>query len=151
MSNDLRIVVDTNVLISGLIGIKNSPSAKILLAIRKQTIILVSSPNILEEVREVINRKRIVKLTKMTKKERGDFIKELIERSDITAGKQLPQIVGRDVEDDKFIACAIEGKAKYIITGDQDLLILNESKGIKILSPKEFVVLSQDMVSTPSP
>ena len=139
MKNDLRVVVDTNVLISGLFGIKDSPSSQILKAIRSQKIILVTSPVILEEVGEVINREKIVKLTKMAPGERVEFIDKLIERSEVTAGKQLLQEVGRDIKDDKFLACAVETKADYIITGDQDLLVLKAYEGIKIMTPREFL------------
>ncbi len=45
MKKDLRVVIDTNVLISGLFGIRNSPSSQILQAIRRQKIIMVSSGN----------------------------------------------------------------------------------------------------------
>lgn len=137
--NDLRVVVDTNVLISGLFGIKDSPSSQILLGIRTQKIILVTSPAILEEIGDIINRERIVKLTKMSTNERVDFMDKLIERSDVTTGKQLSQIVGRDIKDDKFLACAVEAKADYIITGDRDLLVLEEYEGIKIVTPREFL------------
>lgn len=139
MIKDLRVVVDTNVLVSGLFGIENSPSSKILRAIRNQKLILVTSATILKEVADVINRERIVRLTKMTSKERKDLIDKLIERSDITGGKQFSQIVSRDVEDDKFLACGVEGKADYIVSGDRDLLDLKEFEGIRIVSPKEFV------------
>lgn len=142
MTNDLRVVVDTNVLVSGLFGIKDSPSSQILKAIRNQKIILVTSPAILEEVGDVISRKRIIKLTKMHEKERKNFIDELIERSDVTAGKQLPKMVDRDVKDDKFLACAREAKANYLVTGDDDLLVLKQYKGIKILKPREFTNLN---------
>ncbi len=84
MRNDLRVVVDTNVLISGLFGIKNSPSAQILNAIRAQKIILVTSPVIIEEISEVLNRERIVKRTKMSLSERSAFLDKLIERSDVS-------------------------------------------------------------------
>ena len=40
---------------------------------------------------------------------------------------------------DKFIELAINGKASLIITGDEDLLVLNNFEGIEILTPKEFV------------
>lgn len=139
MINDIRAVIDTNVLISGLFGIKDSPSAQILSAIRTQRIILVTSPVIVGEIEEVMNRERIVKHTKMTKDERTDFLDKLIERSDVTAGKQLLQLVGRDIKDDKFLACAFEAKADYIITGDKDLLVLKEYEGIKIVTPREFL------------
>lgn len=139
MINDIKVVVDTNVLISGLFGIKNSPSASVLNAIRSQRIILVTSPFILEEVVEVINREKVIKRTKMSTKERMDFIDKLIERSDITTGIQLFQVISRDIKDDKFLACAVEARADYIVTGDKDLLALGEYKGIKIITPREFM------------
>lgn len=139
--NDFRVVVDTNVLISGLFGIKNSPSAHVLQAIRKQKVILVTSPLILEEISNVFNRERIAKLIKMTKSERTKFLDMLIERADVTAGRRLPQAIGRDEKDDKFLACAIEGKVNYLITGDKDLLDLGEFEGIKIITPRKFMVL----------
>ena len=145
MTKDLRVVVDTNVLVSGLLGIKNSPSSKILKAVRNQKVILVTSPKILKEVTDVINRERIVKLTKMTRQERKEFIDKLIERSDITIGKQLSQIVSRDVKDDKFLACGVEGKVDYIISGDDDLLSLREFEGIRIVSPQQFVTLLENL------
>ncbi len=139
MTNDLRVVIDTNVLISGLFGIKNSPSSQILSVIRTQKIILVTSPVILEEVGVVINRERIVKLTKMSLEERADFLDKLIERSEVTAGNRLLQTTSRDIKDDKFLACALEGKAGYIATGDKDLLVLKVYKGIKIVTPRVFI------------
>lgn len=134
----MRVVIDTNVLVSGLFGIKDSPSSQILSAFRAQKIILATSPLIIDEIADVINRRRIVELTKMSQDERADFIDKLIERSDVTAGKQSLQIT-RDVKDDKFLICAIEAKADYIITGDEDLLTLKEYGGIKILTPREFL------------
>ncbi len=141
MKNDFRVVLDTNVLISGLFGIKNSPSSQILEAYRNQEIILVSSPAILEEVGEVINRERIVNLIKMDVNERADFMDKLIERSDVVSGKQLLEEVSRDIKDDKLLACAVEAKADYIITGDEDLLVLKNYQGIKIISPREFLAV----------
>src|SRR4051812_20192206 len=144
MSNDLRVVVDTNVLVSGLFGIENTPPLKILTAIRKQKIILVTSAVIMEEESKVINREKITKKIHLNEEERKVFIDELIARSDVTAGKQLARNFGRDIKDDnikddKFLACGIEGAVDYIITGDRDLLILTGYEGIKIVSPREFV------------
>ncbi|OGG22011.1 putative toxin-antitoxin system toxin component, PIN family [Candidatus Gottesmanbacteria bacterium RIFCSPHIGHO2_12_FULL_43_26] len=139
MANDPRVVVDTNVLISGLLGIKNSPSGKILKAMRNQKFILINSPLILKEIGEVINRKRIVKITKMSVEERKSFLEELIERGEVSAGNQLSKIIGRDVKDDKILACAYEAKADYIVTGDEDLLVLKEYEGTMITTPKEFI------------
>src|SRR3954462_5095835 len=141
MSNDLRVVVDTNVLVSGLFGIENTPPLKILTAIRKQKIILVTSAVIMEEVSTVINREKITKKIHLNEEERKVFIDELIARSDVTAGKQLARNFGRDIKDDKFLACGVEGEADYIITGDRDLLVLTGYEGIKIITPRAFVEL----------
>ena len=67
------------------------------------------------------------------------FIDGLIARSDVTAGKQLATSVGRDSKDEKILACGVEGKAEYIITGDQDLLEIATYEGIQIATPREFV------------
>lgn len=48
-------------------------------------------------------------------------------------------VVKEDPSDNKVIECAIEGKAKYIVTGDPHLRRIKEYRGIKILSPKEFL------------
>jgi putative PIN family toxin of toxin-antitoxin system len=143
MTNVLRVVVDTNVLVSGLFGFHNAPSALILNAIRNQKLILVTSPAIIEEVNDVLNRERIAKLFKLTETERKEIIDGLVARSDVTVGKQLTQAVSRDQKDDKFLACAIEGKADYLITGDPDLLDLGAYEGLPIVSPREFVELKR--------
>ena len=44
-----------------------------------------------------------------------------------------------DPDDNKFIEAALEGKAEYIVTQDNHLLKIKEFKGIKIISPEEFI------------
>lgn len=148
MPNDIRVVVDTNVLVSGLFGIKNSPSSLVLSSIRTQKVILVTSPLILEEIGEVINRERIVKLTRMSPEERAAFLEELIERSDVTEGRQLSKLVGRDIKDDKFLACTFEAKAEFLITGDDDLLVLKVYEGTRIVTPREFLEILKTVKKT---
>lgn len=53
--------------------------------------------------------------------------------------RQKLKIVLDDPDDDKFINCALEGKAKWIISGDKHLLNLKTFKEIKIFSPREFL------------
>jgi len=47
----------------------------------------------------------------------------------------------RDPKDDKFLACAVEGAADYIVTGDADLLSLEKFHAVRIVRPAEFVQL----------
>jgi len=55
---------------------------------------------------------------------------------------QLPGIT-RDPKDDAVVACAVEGQAAYVVSGDGDLLTLREVPGIQIVTPKRFVELFQ--------
>ena len=137
----LLIVLDTNVLISAAFGIENTTPDQIHRALRKQEYILVTSPEILQEVEEVLNREKIIQITKMTKAEIKKFLQDLIDIAFIVLGNVAVQVVQKDPDDDKFIAAAIEGKADYIVSGDKPLLNIKEYMGIKIISPKDFMRL----------
>ena len=49
----------------------------------------------------------------------------------------------RDPEDDKFLAAAVEGKARYVVTGDKDLLDIKTYRGIRIIPPAAFLKILQ--------
>ena len=50
--------------------------------------------------------------------------------------------VYRDPEDDKILELAVSGKADYIVTGDDDLLVLNPFQGVSIITPTDFLLVS---------
>ena len=137
----LLVVLDTNVLISAAFGIPGSIPDKILQFLKSQKFILIISPSILEEIEDVINREAIIRRTKMSLKEREQFINNLIDIAFIVSGNLNLKVVKDDPDDDKFIVAAVEGYAQYIISGDKHLLNIKSYQGIKILSPKNFVRL----------
>ena len=51
----------------------------------------------------------------------------------------------RDADDDNVLACALAAKADYLVTGDSDLLIIGIFRGIKIITPREFELLFEDV------
>lgn len=57
----------------------------------------------------------------------------------MTPGEIELKVIDEDPTDNKFIAAAIEGEAEYVISGDEHLRKLGEFKGVKILSPGEFI------------
>ncbi len=57
------------------------------------------------------------------------------------AGKLSITGICRDPKDDKLLACAVEGNADYIVTGDIDILDIGSYKGVKIVTPKDFLAL----------
>jgi len=134
MKKNNRFVLDNNILVSALL-IKNSPPFRIIRKIEEQGIILYSEPTLLE-LNRVLSRKKFDKY--FTLEEKQEFILKLIEMSELIEIKESITIC-RDSKDDKFLELAISGNADFIITGDQDLLVLNPFRNIEIITANEFL------------
>lgn len=133
-----RVVLDTNLFISSLLKFPSIPS-QIVQLLREQKYLSTTSQEILLEVQEVLNRQDIMSLTGMSRKNVDSFMIDLKKFSVITPEILLVQVVKDDPKDNKFVSCAIEGNADFIVSGDNHLLNLKEYQGIKILTPKEFL------------
>ena len=70
-----------------------------------------------------------------------DYIKIIEKYSTNIELKDIPKSISRDKDDDKILQCALDGNADFIITGDNDLLVLKEYKTIKITKPKNYLEL----------
>ena len=130
----MRIVLDTNVLISGIIW-KGNPRT-IVGQWLEGDITLLSSEDILAEYREVLRR---------FEHERGlpIFTKWnllLTEFSEMVAPRRLGGIC-RDPKDEMYLEAAVGGRAKAIVSGDKDLLTLGSIQNIPILTPRAFLNL----------
>ncbi len=138
-----RAVLDTNILISALITKKSSATLQLYKAFTTQQFLLITSPSILAEIEDVINREKIIKYHKRNLKQRKEIMRQLVKLSYITLESLTTKdvIIERDPKDDKFLHAAIEGNADFIVSGDRHLLDLKTYEGIKILTPKEFLRL----------
>lgn len=129
----MRIVVDTNVFVSGIYW--SGPPYQILTAWRDRKLVLVLSPAITEEYIRVA-----IELSKRFPNiDLFPFIDLLIAEAKICIPKRLSRQVCKDPDDDKFIECALAGEARCIVSGDRYLLEVSEYQGIQILRPKDFV------------
>ena len=135
-----RAVLDTNVIVSGLIASKGTP-ADLLTAWRNRRFDLVIGPAILQEIERVLRLPRITKAYRLAPQDISDLIELLISRAILTPGRLTIPSTARDPEDDQILACAIEGHADYIVTGDKDLLSLERYREIPIISPAAFAGL----------
>lgn len=129
----IKVVLDTNVLISSLFWKGHSRSI-VDLAISNK-IKPITSPEILEETEAVLYEG----FPGVPYNRIEEIIKDILSYSSVISASTITVKGLRDIKDTKIIACAISAKAEYIITGDKDLLILKEYKGIKILNPKTFL------------
>jgi putative PIN family toxin of toxin-antitoxin system len=132
-----KAVVDTNVFVSGTIS-PHGIARKILNAICSEQFILITSEKINEEILEVLHREHIYKKYGFTESIIDDICALLYEGSKLIQGLYVVEGIVSNTDDDKFLACALEGKADYIISSDEHLLNLKYFHGIQIVSAINF-------------
>ena len=129
----MRGIINTNVLISGIFF--GGPPAKILEAWRGGELKLIVSPEILEEYFEVCARISV----RNPDIDIAPILFLIARNSQVVESQPLAEQISRDVDDDKFIACAIASGTRTIISGDNDLLTASGYKKIKVVTPRDFV------------
>lgn len=134
----IKAVVDTNVLVSGIISPKSSP-AKIINYWRERKFVLVTSPKILQETKRVLNYPKIAKKYHLNKEKINELIREFSLFSEVCKPTKKISVIQQDPEDNKFLEAGISASADFIVSGDSHLLNLREYQGIKILTAKEFI------------
>jgi putative PIN family toxin of toxin-antitoxin system len=129
----MRVIIDTNVLISGIFF--GGPPAKILKAWHGGKLQLVVSPEILEEYFEVYERIS----ARYPDIDIAPILVLIARNSQVVEAPPLADQVSRDADDDKFIACAIASDTRIIISGDNDLLTVSGYESIQVVTPRNFV------------
>ena len=135
-----RAVLDTNILISGLITPCGTP-AKVLLAWRVGHFDLVTSLPLLLELKEAISRPHLKDRYRLSSQDIHDFIALIKNTALLITDPGVVSAQLRDPDDLAVLACAWAGDAEYIVTGDHDLLDLHTFKGIQIVRPSLFLQL----------
>jgi putative PIN family toxin of toxin-antitoxin system len=134
----VKAVFDTNVLIAAFLT--EGICSGLLIRARKQAFNLVLCDDIIREFEGILIRK--FKLTSTDISEISAIVLEAASEILHNLGP-IPDIC-RDPNDDMIIACAIDAAADYIVTGDEDLLILKRYKDIVIINPRNFEALFAD-------
>ncbi len=129
----LRIVLDTNALISAIL-FGGKPRQILEKAIRGETRLCISEP-ILEEFRGVLQRPKFDYSPEMIQ----ILITELAGISDFVNVSKTIDVVVEDPEDNRILECAVEAKANYIVTGDSHLLKLSRYQNIEIVNAVAFL------------
>jgi len=129
----LRIVVDTNVLVSG--AFFGGGPFRILMACIEGTFQLVLSPDILREYR----RAGRVFSGRRANSAFDKFLGHLVAQALIVDAPGLNKPISRDPHDDKFIACAVAGGVDVIVSGDKDLLDIPSRLVPPVMKPRAFI------------
>lgn len=134
MSESVHYVFDTNTLISALLFVHSKPGRAFRHALRQGRVLLSSST--IEELAEVLQRPKLERY--VTPTERDEFLVAFVERALFVEPTEEIRVC-RDAKDNKFLELAVSGRASYIITGDDDLLVLHPFRNIVIITPAEFL------------
>jgi putative PIN family toxin of toxin-antitoxin system len=130
----MRIVVDTNILISAL-GWKEGNEYKILMKCFQNEHTLLISPEILEEFSRVALRPKF----KFTTDEIDEFKEKILEASEMIVPEIEINIITKDIEDNRILEAAVSGNVSVIISGNKHVLDVGEYQNIKILRSSEFL------------
>ncbi len=131
----MRVVLDTNVVVSGLI-FGGLPS-RILTAWTEGAFALVASPPVLDEYRRV--GRELAKGRHPLNEALDALLASLAVHATIVNAPLLPAQVSADPDDDKFLAAAIAGEATWLVSGDKHLLHVTGWRGITVVKPRAFV------------
>lgn len=135
-----RAVLDTNVFVSGATVSVGAPF-QIINHWRNQDFIMVASPQLLAEYEEVLSRPIVMKLTGLTPQENAEYIQEVADRAYITSGALTLDVLINDPDDNMVLACAEEGMATHLVTGNNKDFPFTDYKDTHILTPREFLNL----------
>lgn len=132
----MRAVVDTNVLVSGLIR-PQGPPGQVVLAIRQRRLTPILTKAILDELVDVLARPWLRDKYGLRTPLVRTFIALLLLRGEIVEPRQTVRACG-DPRDDKFLEAALAAGVVLVISGDRALLALSPFEGVRILSPRTW-------------
>lgn len=129
----MKVVIDTNIFVSSFFG--GNPR-KIIDLWKNEKITLCLSQAVLDEYIGVLQR-----IGLKDEGELDELLSFFSRGFNILFTTKTPEIkiVRNDLDDDKFIECAVALKADTVITGDREVLAIKEYMGIKILTPQQFL------------
>lgn len=134
MSDEVRVVIDTNVFVSSLASPKSMPKQAIDVAFEVATL-LVSDATLTELV-DVLHRPKFIRYFRLP--DARNIIDRLANEAVFVPVAHSAKR-SRDPKDDAFLDLAIAGRADLLVTGDNDLLVLAEVGVTRIVTPAAFV------------
>jgi len=136
----IRVVLDANIYVSALLKPDSNP-ARIIGLVREGAVTLLASKPIMEELQRVLSYPKVQRIHRRRAKGIGQFLRRLQKIAVMTPAALSIEAVPGDPTDDKYLVCAVEGRADYIVSGDRHLQELTSFEGIPIVDPARFLML----------
>jgi putative PIN family toxin of toxin-antitoxin system len=136
----VRVVLDTNVMVSAALNAA-APPGQIFRALRLGRFDLVTSSQLISELSTVVRRPSLMRRLAWEEADADLFVTGLRRLAlEVTATETL-DVVARDPDDNRVLEAAIAGEADYIVTGDRDLLDMVVFRGVRIVTPAQFMIM----------
>lgn len=142
-----KAVLDSNVIVSALIVPHGNPARIILLA-KEGKFECVLSEDILLEVRNVLQRKHIQKKYHPAEDAIEEFIQAIRAHSTFHTIQYVEDIIPNDPPDNVVLACAVEGGANYLVSGNLHFRNLKEHRNVKMVTPAQFLEILKKLADT---
>ena len=133
----MKIVLDTNTVISGLLW-QGAPRQILDLA-RSGSLTLFTSPELLAELANVLERKKFSARLVLAETNVDELVYGYAALAQTIRPAKIKPVIKVDPDDDKVLACAKAAKAEVITSGDDHLLNLKEYEGIRILTVNQLL------------
>ena len=134
----MKIVIDANLFASALIKPESNPG-RILDLVKQNQVELILSPAIIREIKRILLYPRLQKYHHKTAQEIDAYFEDVLMFAWIVEGEKTVDIIKDDPSYNKYLACAYEGEADYIVSGDHHLLDLESYQGIAIIKANTFL------------
>lgn len=133
----MRVVADTNVVVSGLLW--SGPPRRVLDFARIARIDLFTSPDLLLELEDVLSRRKFARRLALIGIESRELAIGYAALARVILPRVISPVIEEDPDDDAVLACALTARADVIVSGDRHLLNLQRYQGIWIVKASEFL------------
>lgn len=134
----LRAVLDAKVYVSALLQPNGPPGQIVQRFLAEGAFEMILSPALVEEVLHTFDYPKVRKAIRGTLQP-GAWFEDLVVLADLVEGDAAVSGVCTDRDDDKYLAAAVEGRAGFVVTGDQRFLAVETYEHVRIVTPRAFL------------
>ena len=129
----MKIVIDTNIFVSSFFwgGYPREVFERVINGLDE----LFITDEIIIEIKSVMNSNKF----SADRSKIEDYVRIIEKYSTKIISKKISASISRDVDDDNILQCGLDGNVDFIITGDNDLLVLKDYENIRIMKPREYI------------
>lgn len=136
----MKVVLDANIYVSALVSRWGHPYRIFEMWLEKRFEVLITSP-MLDEIGRVLRYPRIAKRHGLDETDIERHLTMLADQATRIEATEMLNVVVDDESDNRYLECAMAGRADYLVTGDEHLLAVQQFRGLFIVKPAEFVAL----------